>query len=504
EDVNSYVWVFENFKNAMVQEPTYLVTDQDPSIGIAFSKVFTRSKHRFCMWHIMNKLCDKVGYSLNNDDDFKRRLNEIVWSRNIEPDEFNSKWVAIIHEFNLDTHNWFIDLFTKREYWIPAYFRDIMMSGLMRTTSRSESENNWFRNFTNIHASLVEFMLHYDSAMDAQRNVSMKLQSDSETHVVVLKTPLSIERYALSVYTTEIFYRVQDEICDACFKCRVMQISENEGTTTFVIRDIDGKMFTVMHNVSLNSSACSCKHFKMYGWLCRHVFVVLKDLSMDVIPPAHILSRWTKLAIRNPMFWVLDSVTEQCAQIDDVKFMVNKLWSDIHVCMGIAESNMDNLVEFSKLIEEHKQKLLSNQEGGSSKKDQEKMFDSFLKKRVTSAPVLTIPDPSRSFTIYSDASRQGLGCVLMQDGRVVAYASRQLKPHEQNYPTHDLELAAVVHALKIWCHYLYGGRCEIFTNHKSLQYIFTQKELNMMQRRWLELVKDFDCSIQYHPGKANV
>ncbi|CAA0828817.1 Uncharacterized mitochondrial protein AtMg00860, partial [Striga hermonthica] len=127
-----------------------------------------------------------------------------------------------------------------------------------------------------------------------------------------------------------------------------------------------------------------------------------------------------------------------------------------------------------------------------------------LKRRLTSAPVLTIPDPSRSFTIFSDASRQGLGCVLMKDGQVVAYASRQLKPHEQNYPTHDLELAAVVHALKIWRHYLYGGRCEIFTDHKSLQYIFTQKELNMRQRRWLELVKDYDCSIQYHLGKANV
>ncbi|CAA0813633.1 Uncharacterized mitochondrial protein AtMg00860, partial [Striga hermonthica] len=127
-----------------------------------------------------------------------------------------------------------------------------------------------------------------------------------------------------------------------------------------------------------------------------------------------------------------------------------------------------------------------------------------LKRRLTSAPVLTIPDPSRSFTIFSDASKQGLGFVLMQDGQVVAYASRQLKPHEQNYPAYDLELAVVVHALKIWRHYLYGGRCEIFTDHKSLQYIFTQKELNMRQRRWLELIKDYDCSIQYHPGKANV
>ncbi|KAL0553796.1 hypothetical protein IC582_007700 [Cucumis melo] len=132
--------------------------------------------------------------------------------------------------------------------------------------------------------------------------------------------------------------------------------------------------------------------------------------------------------------------------------------------------------------------------------------DSFqnLKQKLVTAPVLTVPDGSGSFVIYSDASKKGLGCVLMQQGKVVAYASRQLKSHEQNYPTHDLELAAVVFALKIWRHYLYGERIQIFTDHKSLKYFFTQKELNMRQRRWLELVKDYDCEILYHPGKANV
>jgi hypothetical protein len=92
----------------------------------------------------------------------------------------------------------------------------------------------------------------------------------------------------------------------------------------------------------------------------------------------------------------------------------------------------------------------------------------------------------------------------MQEGKVVAYASRQLRKHEQNYPTHDLELAAVFHALKIWRHYMIGNKCQIFTDHKSLKYIFTQKDLNLRQRRWLELIKGYDLDIQYHPGKANV
>ena len=94
--------------------------------------------------------------------------------------------------------------------------------------------------------------------------------------------------------------------------------------------------------------------------------------------------------------------------------------------------------------------------------------------------------------------------MLMQEGRVVSYASRQLKPHELNYATHDLELAAVVHALKTWRHFLIGNHCEVYTDHKSLKYIFTQKELNLRQRRWLELIKDYDLRLHYHPGKANV
>jgi hypothetical protein len=108
------------------------------------------------------------------------------------------------------------------------------------------------------------------------------------------------------------------------------------------------------------------------------------------------------------------------------------------------------------------------------------------------------------FSIYCDASGQGLGCVVMQDGRMVAYASWKLRKHEVNYPTHDLELAAVVHTLKIWRHYLMGKRCELYTDYKSLKYIFTHLNLNIRQRKWLQLIKYYDLGIKYHPGKANV
>ncbi|GJS70409.1 putative reverse transcriptase domain-containing protein [Tanacetum coccineum] len=120
----------------------------------------------------------------------------------------------------------------------------------------------------------------------------------------------------------------------------------------------------------------------------------------------------------------------------------------------------------------------------------------------------TTPSEVRSFlglaAIICDASNQGLGCVLMQRGKVIAYASRQLKIHEKNYTTHDLELGAIVFDLKTWRHYLYGTKSVIYTDHKSLQHIFNQKELNICQRRWIELFSDYEYEIRYHPGKANV
>ena len=136
----------------------------------------------------------------------------------------------------------------------------------------------------------------------------------------------------------------------------------------------------------------------------------------------------------------------------------------------------------------------------------DKCHNSFeqLKGMLVEAPVLTQPTSGKEYTLYSDASGIGLGCVLMQDGKVVAYASKQLKPHEQNHPTHDLELAAIVFTLKIWQHYLYGEKCRIFSDHKSLKYFLTHNDLNLRQRWWLELFKDYDCIIDCHPGKANV
>ena len=123
---------------------------------------------------------------------------------------------------------------------------------------------------------------------------------------------------------------------------------------------------------------------------------------------------------------------------------------------------------------------------------------------MTSADVLTLPSGTESYTVYYDALWIGLRCVLMQNGKVVVYVSRQLMSHNQNYSVHDLEMTTVVFALKIWRYYLYEATCEIYTDHKSLKYIFEYKDLNFRQRRWMELFKHYDCTILYHLGKANI
>ncbi|GKB15009.1 putative reverse transcriptase domain-containing protein [Tanacetum coccineum] len=136
--------------------------------------------------------------------------------------------------------------------------------------------------------------------------------------------------------------------------------------------------------------------------------------------------------------------------------------------------------------------------------DKEEAAFQLIKQKLCSAPILALPEGSKDFVVYYGASHKGLGVVLMQREKVIAYALRQLKIHEMNYTTHDLELGSVMFALKIWRHYLYGTKCIVFTDHKSLQHILDQKELNMRQRRWLELLSDYNYEIRSHPGKVNV
>ncbi|GJS83296.1 putative reverse transcriptase domain-containing protein [Tanacetum coccineum] len=201
-------------------------------------------------------------------------------------------------------------------------------------------------------------------------------------------------------------------------------------------------------------------------------------------------------------------IDSQGLHVDPAKIEAVKNWTspttpiEVRQFLGLAGYYRRFIEGFSK-IAKPLTKLTQKNKNYIWGEEQESAFQ-LLKQKLCEAPILALPEGNDDFVVYCDASLQGLGVVLMQREKVIAYASRQLKPHEENYTTHDLELGAVVFALKIWRHYLYGTKCTVFTDHKSLQHILRQKELNMRQRRWLELLADYDCEICYHPGKANV
>ncbi|KAH0650243.1 hypothetical protein KY284_030155 [Solanum tuberosum] len=201
-------------------------------------------------------------------------------------------------------------------------------------------------------------------------------------------------------------------------------------------------------------------------------------------------------------------VSSEGIPVDSQKIKVVKKWprptslTDIRSFLGLA-GYYRRFVEGFSSIASPLTKLTQKKVKFQWSDDCERSFAE-LKTRLTTSLVLTLPEGLDGYMIYCDASRVGLGCVFIQRGKVISYGFKQLKVHEKNYPTHDLELAIVVFALKIWRHYLYGVHVDVFTKHKNLQYVFTQKELNLHQRRWLEFLKDYDMSVHYHPSKANV
>ncbi|GKA75565.1 putative reverse transcriptase domain-containing protein [Tanacetum coccineum] len=230
---------------------------------------------------------------------------------------------------------------------------------------------------------------------------------------------------------------------------------------------------------------------------------------LELLKKEELYAKFSKCEFWLPKVQFLSHVIDsQGIHVDPAKIKSIKDWAspkmptEIRQFLGLAGYYRRFIEGFSK-IAKPMTKLTQKKVKFVWGDKQEAAFQ-LLKQKLCSAPILALPEGSKDFIVYCDASIKGLGAVLMQREKVIAYASCQLKIHEKNYTTHDLELGAVVFALKIWRHYLYGTKCTVFTDHKSLQHILDQNELNMRQRRWLELLSDYDCEICYYLGKANV
>ncbi|GJR17730.1 FAR1-related sequence 5-like protein [Tanacetum coccineum] len=233
-------------------------------------------RHRLCMWHIMKKLSGKVGPDLSNNTNFKKRLCDIVLIDKIDPEVFEYEWRSIMQDFALNGHKWLNDMYLMRSKWIPAYFRHEPMSGLMRTTSGSESENHFLGQLTNPDLTLVEFLSHYDTAIDSQRFKYGKNTHDSNYTTPDFKTHLDIEKEATELYTHTLFYDVQDEIWCSLMHCHSLNVK-------YVLSECSVK--------------CSCLRYETFGLLCRHIFYVLRMSPVYRFPKQYLQRRWSKNAM---------------------------------------------------------------------------------------------------------------------------------------------------------------------------------------------------------------
>jgi hypothetical protein len=294
EKIESYVWLFQIFRKAMGQVPPHLIiTDEDASMKAAIAQVLPTTVHRFCMWHIMDKVPEKVGPSIREDEEFWVRFGKCVWGSE-DPDEFVSEWNAIMTKYGLMKNEWFSTKFDMRHSWIPAYLMDVPLAGILRTTSRSESANSFFNRFIHRKLTFIEFWLRFDTALECQREEELKADNASLHSDPKLLTPWPMEKQCSAIFTHEVFKKFQEQLLVARDHCIIQGISESEDMKIVTISSLSRKERVVQMNKSNMFGTCSCKFYESYGIPCRHVIQVLRGEKLSEIPSIYIMKRWEK------------------------------------------------------------------------------------------------------------------------------------------------------------------------------------------------------------------
>lgn len=300
--------------------------------------------------------------------DFLKKINRWVWDEEIEPDVFESEWNNVIREFDLVDNSWFNTMYEMRNMWIPAYFRDLYLSGLMRTTSRSESVNSVFTSSTNPHLTLVEFYMRFETALDGQRYNQCKKDYESEHTHPDCKTRSSIEEHAAEIYTISVFYDIQSEVEYAYYNCGLVSAAQGNDVQTFIIKEkIGSQTFQVDFNEESKETSCSCKMFLRKGLPCRHMIWVWHIKLVVKIPDQYILQRWCKIGARN---CELDlNLDDQCSSVISNKALINRMWSEMFGCASLAQLNRANLLYVIKNLQAMRGEMEGNKKKAAVGKD---------------------------------------------------------------------------------------------------------------------------------------
>jgi hypothetical protein len=294
EKIESYEWLFKTFLSAMGgKAPSLIVTDEDASMKVAIASTFPETVHRLCMWHILEKVPEKVGHARSNQEEFWPLLNACVWGSENE-DEFETRWNAFIAKYALERNEWMANRYAIRESWIPAYLKHIPLSGILRTTSRSESANSFFKRFIHRKLSLVEFWLRFDTALECQRQEELKEDHVSLHTTPQWITPWPMEKQGSILYTRNVFKRFQTEVIAARDRCSVVSITPFESIKMVFINDESKRDRVVRWCTTSIFGNCSCMLFETMGIPCRHIISVARGEKLRELPEAYILKRFQK------------------------------------------------------------------------------------------------------------------------------------------------------------------------------------------------------------------
>ncbi|KAJ9543978.1 hypothetical protein OSB04_023685 [Centaurea solstitialis] len=360
ETFKSFKWLLEAFlKSYGGKHPVLVLTDQCLAMKQAIPKVLTNSRHRLCMFHIMGKVPTKIRNRTNNETEFLKLFNKLVWNINLKIEEFETNWRSLISEFNLEISKWFKEMFRIRHRWIPTYFNTVPFRALMKTTSNSKSINSFFNKYAYHGNNFVTFMFAYENAMRKQRNSQRKLDYVTKTTLPHMCTPKRIEKHAHEVYTRDIFLDVQKQINKAAWSCSNQNVMEKDGCQLYTIIQTHKnggkkKHFQVIWNKENSTFNCECNHFIQFGILCCHIFRVMMNEDFEEIPERYISRRWRRDIIS---FNLSQTANRRGDSDGELARLCYDAQSSLDYMLMNLKNDKQKLIEFVKKIQSMKDEI---------------------------------------------------------------------------------------------------------------------------------------------------
>ncbi|XP_074294079.1 protein FAR1-RELATED SEQUENCE 5-like [Silene latifolia] len=390
ENDGSFIWVFKKFLDCMGnKEPQCILTDQDPAIKLGVRSVFKKARHRYCMWHIMKKLTDKVESQICKETDFVERICGVVWDTDLEPIKFEEKWTQVINDFELNDNTWLTYMYGKRHKWIPAYFRDLPLGCLLKTTQRSESQNSYFKRFESIDGTLVELWLRFQSAMEQQCYNHRSLDAANDSTLPQVSSKTMIEKHASKIYTHTVFYEFQEQVQMASCSCAVRGFSEQGNMHIINVEDAYRKhrIFQVAHNNESKETTCTCKMFERKGILCKHIIWIISGKGLQSIPEQYIETRWTKKSYRKPLYGLDGKLLQDYDPTDLRKLELSRVWSEFYATISVLNSMPENQIkELSLMLLQFREKINPTKESLTKDQELEMLLGCTAKSNITVLP----------------------------------------------------------------------------------------------------------------------